>query len=132
VSVTLSIVPDVGSTTFSLLIPAAFVSGIGTLNPVTTDAVTTIHRMPFVAQFVGQRELYQVTRMTGTASFLGVLSSPAMFGHEAPQRLALAGFAASLGTRAARSTPGASAVMFRNCARGDGRSARIRVSRSPG
>jgi hypothetical protein len=70
VSVTLSIVPDVGSTTFSLLIPTVFVSGIGTLHPVTTDAVTTIHRMPFVAQFVGQRELYQVTRMTGTASFL--------------------------------------------------------------
>jgi hypothetical protein len=36
VSVTLSIVPDVGSTTFSLLIPTVFVSGIGVLTPVTT------------------------------------------------------------------------------------------------
>ena len=70
VSVTLSIVPDVGSTTFSLLIPTVFVSGLGTLTPVTTDAITTIHRMPFVVRFVGQREIYHITRLTGTASFL--------------------------------------------------------------
>lgn len=68
VSVTLSILPDVGSTTFSLLIPTVFVPGMGILTPVTTDAVTTIHRTPFVAHFVGQREVYRVTRMTGTAS----------------------------------------------------------------
>jgi hypothetical protein len=68
VSVTLSITPDVGSTTFSLLIPTVFVLGMGSLTPVTTDAVTTVHRTPFVVRFVGQRELYRVTRMTGTAS----------------------------------------------------------------
>ena len=70
VSVTLSIVPDVGSTTFSVLIPTVDVTELGTLNPVTTDAITTVHRTPFVAQFVGQRELYRVTRMTGTARAL--------------------------------------------------------------
>ena len=65
---TLSILPDVGSTTFSLLIPTVFVPGMGILTPITTDAVTTIHRTPFVAHFVGQREVYRVSRMTGTAS----------------------------------------------------------------
>jgi hypothetical protein len=68
VSVTLSIRLEVGSTTFSVLIPAVFVAGIGALVPVTTDAVTTIHRTPFVAHFVGQREVYRVTRMVGTAN----------------------------------------------------------------
>ena len=69
VSVTLSIVPDVGSTTFSVLIPTVLVSGTAQ-SSVTTDAVTTIYRTPFVTNFVGQREIYRVTRMRGTATFV--------------------------------------------------------------
>jgi hypothetical protein len=70
ISVTLSIVPDVGSTTFSLLVPTVIVSNIGTPANVTTEGVTTIHRMPFVVHFVGQRENYRAVRLEGSASFL--------------------------------------------------------------
>ena len=66
VSVTLTITVDVGSTTFSVLIPHVLVSA-GQSNPVTTDAITTIHKMPFAPQLPGQLELYRVTRLTGVA-----------------------------------------------------------------
>jgi hypothetical protein len=66
VSVTLTITVDVGSTTFSVFIPHVLVSA-GQSNPVTTEAVTTIHKMPFGPQLPGQRELYRVTRLTGIA-----------------------------------------------------------------
>jgi len=66
VSVTLTITVDVGSTTFSVFIPHALVSA-GQSDPVTTEAITTIHRMPFGPQLPGQLELYRVTRLTGVA-----------------------------------------------------------------
>jgi hypothetical protein len=52
VSVTLTITVDVGSTTFSVFIPHALVSA-GRSDPVTTEAITTIHRMPFGPQLPG-------------------------------------------------------------------------------
>lgn len=67
VSVTLNITVDVGSTTFSLLIPHVIVPTGGS-NPVTTEAITTIHRMPFGPSVPGQREVYRVARLTGTAN----------------------------------------------------------------
>jgi hypothetical protein len=72
VSVTLSITPDVGSTTFSVLIPGVRVAGVGGTAPVTTDGITTIHKMPFVLPNanLGQQDLYRVTRLTGSASFV--------------------------------------------------------------
>ncbi len=70
VSVTLSMVPDVGSTTFSVLIPTVMVSGIGGTSQVSTEAVTTIHRTPFTGHFVGQRELYRTARLHGSATAL--------------------------------------------------------------
>ena len=66
VSVTLTITVDVGSTTFSVFIPRVLVSA-GQSNPVTTEAITTIHKMPFGPQLPGQLELYRVTRLTGIA-----------------------------------------------------------------
>jgi hypothetical protein len=71
VSVTLNITVDVGSTTFSILIPSVIVpAGSGASSPVTTEGVTTIHRTPFVPQIPGQREVYSVVQLTGVASHL--------------------------------------------------------------
>jgi len=70
VSITLSITPDVGSTTFSVLIPRVIVSGPGGSNPVATEGLTTTHSTPFAPQIPGQREKYRVVRLTGTANFL--------------------------------------------------------------
>ena len=47
VSVTLTITPDVGSTTFSVFIPNVIVSAPNGSTSVTTEGITTIHRMPF-------------------------------------------------------------------------------------
>src|SRR5438874_11071432 len=67
VSVTLTITPDVGSTTFSLFIPNVLVAAPNGSTPVTTEGVTTIHRMPFALPMPGQREVYNVVRLTGAA-----------------------------------------------------------------
>jgi hypothetical protein len=69
VSVTLMITPDVGSTTFSLLIPVVTVGPSGS-NPVTTVGITTLHRTPLAPQIPGQREVYRVVQLTGVASRL--------------------------------------------------------------
>ena len=71
VSVTLNITVDVGSTTFSVLIPHVSVSGIGGSAPVSTNGITTIHKMPFAPQLNrGQRDLYHVTHLTGVANHI--------------------------------------------------------------
>ncbi|HEY0183853.1 MAG TPA: hypothetical protein VGC09_13685 [Rhodopila sp.] len=71
VSVTLSITVDVGSTTFTVLIPPVTVSGIGGSAPVSTDGVTTMHKMPLGPQLnLGQRDLYHVTHLSGTANHI--------------------------------------------------------------
>jgi hypothetical protein len=71
VSVTLNLSVDVGSTTFSVLIPHVTVSGIGGSAHIATDGITTMHRMPFAPQaFLGQREVYHVTHLTGQADFI--------------------------------------------------------------
>jgi hypothetical protein len=68
VSVTLAITVDVGSTTFSVLIPHVIVPAPTGSAPVTTEGVTTIHRMPFAPPMPGQREVYNAVRLTGVAS----------------------------------------------------------------
>ena len=68
VSVTLAITVDVGSTTFSVLIPNVVVPAPTGSAPVTTEGITTIHRMPFARPMPGQRELYNTVRLTGVAS----------------------------------------------------------------
>lgn len=64
VTVTLGAEEPIGSTTFSLLIPAVLLPQGENSVPIGTDAITTFHR-----QFppVPQREYYTVTELTGTA-----------------------------------------------------------------
>jgi hypothetical protein len=68
VSVTLTITVDVGSTTFSVFIPSVLVAAPNGSTPVTTEGITTIHRMPFGPPMPGQREVYNVVRLAGVAN----------------------------------------------------------------
>lgn len=70
VSVTLSTTVDVGSTTFSVFIPDVIVSAPSGSTPVRTEGITTIHRMPLGPPGPGQREVYSVVRLGGTAHHL--------------------------------------------------------------
>ena len=74
VSVTLAITVDVGSTTFSVFIPHVIVPTGGS-NPVTTEGITTIHRLPFGPTLPGQREVYRVVRLMGVANHVDFLKS---------------------------------------------------------
>jgi hypothetical protein len=67
VSVTLQITVDVGSTTFSLLIPQVkLVDRLGAFAFIRTDAITTAHRFGIVP-LPGQRDFYTVTPLAGVA-----------------------------------------------------------------
>ena len=66
VSVTLAGELLLGNTTFSLLIPAVQLPQGDNSVPITTDAITTFHRL-FIS--VPQREVYTVTQLTGTAVY---------------------------------------------------------------
>jgi hypothetical protein len=68
VSVTLTIMVDVGSTTFSVFIPTVIVPGTGGSSPVTTEGITTIHSTPFAPLIPGQREVYRAVQLTGVAN----------------------------------------------------------------
>jgi hypothetical protein len=68
VSVTLTSAELVGSTTFSLLIPDVQLPEGENSVPVTTEGITTLHRLFLPQPFGGpQREVYTVTELTGTA-----------------------------------------------------------------
>jgi hypothetical protein len=70
VTVTICRTIDRGSTTFTLFVPTV---NLGSSNqaPINTEGITTIHRFSIVPAFnQGQTELYAVTRLTGTASFV--------------------------------------------------------------
>lgn len=70
VTVTICMTIDRGSTTFTLFVPTV---NLGSSNQarVHTEAITTIHRFSIVPAFnQGQTELYTVTPLTGTASFV--------------------------------------------------------------
>ncbi|HSV65780.1 MAG TPA: hypothetical protein VLJ59_07730 [Mycobacteriales bacterium] len=70
VTVVLSQIPDLGSTTFSLLVPTVRL-GPGESAHVSTLGVTTIHRTS-IAPILdrGQQDSYTVVRLRGTASFV--------------------------------------------------------------
>ena len=68
VSVTLKRTVDVGSTSFSLLIPRVNVVPRGAPVAITTEGITTVHRTPFLPPGHAQLDTYTVTRLTGTAS----------------------------------------------------------------
>jgi hypothetical protein len=68
VSVTLASEDLLGSTTFSLLIPDVLLPEGDNSVPITTEAITTFHRLFLPVEFGGpQREVYTVTELTGTA-----------------------------------------------------------------
>lgn len=72
VSVTLVMTIDSGSTTFSVLLPqVSLPQQLGASVPISTDGITTVHRFSIVpALNHGQRELYSVTPLSGTASLV--------------------------------------------------------------
>jgi hypothetical protein len=68
VSVALTLKELIGSTTFSLLIPDVQLPEGENSVPITTEAITTLHRLFPPPPFGGaQREVYTVTELTGTA-----------------------------------------------------------------
>jgi hypothetical protein len=68
VTVTIRMTVDMGSTTFTLVVPRVVVPE-GQRVPVDTIGITTIHRFsPIPAFNVAQREAYTVADLRGTAS----------------------------------------------------------------
>jgi hypothetical protein len=67
VTVTLKIIPDVGSRTATLLIPTV-VLGAQTSAPVHTELIRTVHASIFAEIGHPQRDHYTVTSLTGRAS----------------------------------------------------------------
>jgi hypothetical protein len=69
VSVTLVMTVDIGSTTFSLLVPDVQLPEQQNSVFIHTDGITTVHRA--FAALIGhpQRETYTVTALSGTAAF---------------------------------------------------------------
>jgi hypothetical protein len=70
VSVTLRVVPDVGSTSLSLFVPRMQITR-GTTASVHTHCVTTLHSSRLVPQCSpGQLDTYDITDVQGTAQFV--------------------------------------------------------------
>ncbi len=68
VSVRIRITVDVGSTTFSVLVPRVTLIA-GQPAPIYTEGITTIHRTALAPSLNhGQQDLYTVTPLHGTAS----------------------------------------------------------------
>lgn len=72
VSVTLTLLIDAGSTTFTVLIPVVNLQNhTGASTVIHTEGITTNHRFSIAPQLlIGQIETYTVTPMTGTASLV--------------------------------------------------------------
>jgi hypothetical protein len=67
VTVTLKIIPDVGSRTATLLTPTVVLGG-QTSAPVHTELIRTVHTSAFAGIGHPQRDHYTVTSLTGQAS----------------------------------------------------------------
>ena len=65
-TVVLTSIPDLGSTTFSLLLPAVNVSGRGA-QPISTLGITAVHRTTIAGPPPGQSTTYRAIRLRGTA-----------------------------------------------------------------
>jgi hypothetical protein len=72
VSVTIVSSVDSGTTTFSLVIPIVKLPiQRGGPTPISTEGITTVHKSSILPEFnQGQREVYAVTTMTGTATII--------------------------------------------------------------
>jgi hypothetical protein len=68
VTVTLSATPDLGSSTFTLLVPTTVVSGESA--KVDTLAIMALHRTPLDPSSIGQRDSYTSTQLSGTAQVI--------------------------------------------------------------
>lgn len=70
VTVTIHKTAPFASTTFTLLVPIVTLGeGLGPL-AINTVGITTLHRLLFFPNEQAQTELYTVTNLTGTASFI--------------------------------------------------------------
>jgi hypothetical protein len=77
VTVRIHLTIDSGGTTFSLRVPSVHL-GLDTSVPIKTIGITTNHKFSIiVALRHGQTELYNVTRLTGTASEVHFLAAQA-------------------------------------------------------
>jgi len=69
VSVTLSLTPDMGSTSFSVLLPQVKLMSSSPSTMVHTEGITTLHRMSISpALLQGQLETYTLNSLQGTAA----------------------------------------------------------------
>jgi hypothetical protein len=66
-SVVLTSVPDLGTTIFSLVLPAVRLSGAGGSQPITTIGITAVQRTTIAGPPPGQSTTLQVIELTGTA-----------------------------------------------------------------
>lgn len=67
VSVVLASVPDLGTTTFALVLPPVRLSAGGGSQPITTIGITAVQRTTIAGPPPGQSTTLQVTELTGTA-----------------------------------------------------------------
>jgi hypothetical protein len=65
-SVVLTSTPDLGSTTFSLVLPAVNLSGRGS-QPISTVGITAVHRTTIAGPLPGQSTTFELARLRGTA-----------------------------------------------------------------
>jgi len=70
VSVTTQVSVDTGSTSFSVLIPAITLTGLGDTKSFATDAVITTHSGPNSVPSTGVHETYQFIALKGEANFV--------------------------------------------------------------
>jgi hypothetical protein len=78
VSVTTQVSVDTGSTSFSLLIPAITLTGVGDTKSIETTAVITSHTGPDSAPSTGVHETYRFIPMKGEARLVLALLEPVM------------------------------------------------------
>jgi hypothetical protein len=68
VSVTINVIPDLATTSFSVLIPRVSLSTSDTAN-ITTYGITTLHKTTFFGPRQGQNDVYSVHQLQGTAEW---------------------------------------------------------------
>ena len=70
VTVTLNLTPDLGSTTFTVLIPRVGL-GLSDSAHIVTEGITTMHRTTIIGPALqGQTDFYTFRRLQGTAAFV--------------------------------------------------------------
>lgn len=78
VSVTTHITVDTGSTSFSVLIPAISLTGLGDQKAFSTEAIVTSHTGPDSVPSTGVHETYHFIPLKGEANFVVALLEPVM------------------------------------------------------